>query len=56
MTLAKLLGAKNAINKSLIVDEEGEAANFQEKLEALRKNTFVKYSSLDADDELQLSD
>jgi hypothetical protein len=38
------------------VDEDGEAANFQEKLDALRKNAFVKYSNLDADDDLQLSD
>eukprot|EP01036_Dinobryon_divergens_P031300 gene31301-40672_t len=56
VTLAKLLASKKAIKKELIVDEDGEAANFQEKLDALRKNAFVKYSNLDADDDLQLSD
>ena len=56
VTLAKLLASKKAIKKELIVDEEGEAANFQEKLNELRKNAFVKYSNLDADDDLQLSD
>lgn len=56
--LARLLGAKGAINKSVIVDEEGiEAAN-KARFEEMRKTAFVNSISNfdDDDDDLNLSD
>ncbi len=52
--LARVLGAKGAINKSAIVDDEEVELNLKAKLEDMRKSAFVN-STID-DDDLEMSD
>lgn len=52
--LARLLAAKGAINKSVIVDDDEAEANARAKMEDLRKHAFVN-TTID-DDDLEMSD
>jgi hypothetical protein len=49
--LARLLASKNAIDKSLIVDEEGIEAAAKAKAEEMRKNILSGIHSLNDDDD-----
>eukprot|EP01034_Spumella_vulgaris_P039965 gene39965-49400_t len=51
--LARLLGAKGAINKSVIVDDEEVEVNARAKFDDLRKHAFVT-TNHDYDDDMEL--
>lgn len=53
--LARLLGAKGAINKSAIVDDDEVEANLKAQMLERRKNAFVS-TIADEDDDFNLSD
>lgn len=53
--LARLLGAKGAINKSAIVDDDEVEANLKAQMMERRKNAFVN-TIVDEEDDFNLSD
>ena len=53
--LARLLGMKDAIDRSKIVDDEEKERELQSKIDSLR-NAFISSSVVDDDDELFADD